>query len=123
MPALDINPEAFGKATAVTIVMSDPNSYDHRAKEIVDIWNARRAAGAEVWMYPTVAAALAAGCPWLHFICTECQQRYAVDLRALERHGGSSISSAIPEIACPQCQRLGEVRLFRLSPTRTIESA
>jgi hypothetical protein len=31
-------------------------------------------------MYPTGAAAIAAGCPWLHFICTVCRQRNAVDL-------------------------------------------
>jgi hypothetical protein len=94
---------------------------DLRAKEIIDIWNARRAAGAEVCMYPTVAAAMAAGCPWLHFICTICQQRNAVDLRRFGYLRAASVSSIIQEIACTSCGRPGEIRLFRLSPTQSIE--
>jgi hypothetical protein len=51
-------------------------------------------------MYPTVAAAMAAGCPWLHFICAICHQRNAVDLRRFEQHRAASVSGIIPEIAC-----------------------
>jgi hypothetical protein len=85
------------------------------------MWNARRAAGAEVLMYPSVACAIAAGCPWLHFICAYCQQRNAVDMRRFEKHSAASVSSVIPEIACSRCRRPGEVRLYRLSPTESIE--
>jgi len=96
--------------------MDDHRQVDARAKEIVDIWNARRAVDAEVWMYPTIAASIAAGCHWLHFICTGCQQPSAVDLRCFEDHSAASVSSVIPEIFCAHCRRSGEVRLSELSP-------
>jgi hypothetical protein len=104
--------------------MSEYRHHDHKfaakaAKEAVGIWNARRAAGADLWMYPTVAAAMTAGCPWLHFVCSSCQHSSAVDLRTFGQHRAASISSIIPEILCERCQRQGEVRLFRLSPDQS----
>jgi hypothetical protein len=101
--------------------MDDRRPLDARAKELVDLWNARRAAGADVWMYPTVTAALAAGCPWLHFCCTLCQRQDAVDLRTFPQHRTASVSSVISELACTDCQQSGDIRLFRLSPTRSVE--
>jgi hypothetical protein len=65
---------------------------------------------------------LGADCPWLHSICTVCQNRNAVDLRGFERHRTASLSSLIGEIVCTQCGRVGEVRLFRLTPTRPIDA-
>jgi hypothetical protein len=99
----------------------DRRQLDLRAKEIVDVWNERRAVGADVWMYPTIAAALAAGCPWLHVVCTICQQQNAVDLRGFKRHQTASISGVMSEIACAHCQRPGDVRPVRLSPTCSSE--
>lgn len=101
--------------------MDGPQQVDVRAKEIVDIWNARRAVGGDVWMYPTIAAAIAAGCHWLHFICTVCQRGNAVDLRCFDGHRAASICSVIPEIACAHCRRPGEVRLLKLSPDARLE--
>ena len=66
------------------------------AQNIVAIWNARQAGGRELWFYPTVGAAIAAGVPWLTYSCPACQQIGAVDLRTLDRHPGASISSIIP---------------------------
>ena len=73
------------------------------AKKIIAIWNARAAAGRELWFYPTIGAAIAAGVPWLSFSCPACQQVGSVDLRTLDRHPGASISSLIPSLSCRRC--------------------
>jgi hypothetical protein len=73
------------------------------AQKIVAIWNARQAGGRELWFYPTIGAAIAAGVPWLSFSCPACGQVGAVDLRALDRHPGASISSLIPSVSCRRC--------------------
>jgi hypothetical protein len=38
------------------------------AKRVVGIWNARHAANRDLWVYPTIGAALAVEWPWLAFI-------------------------------------------------------
>ena len=53
-----------------------------KAQKIVAIWNARQAPGRELWFYPTIGAAIAAGFPWLSFSCPACQQVGVVDLRS-----------------------------------------
>jgi hypothetical protein len=73
------------------------------AQKIVAIWNARQARGRELWFYPTIGAAIAAGLPWLSFSCPACGQFGAVDLRSLDRHRGASISSLIPSVSCRHC--------------------
>jgi uncharacterized membrane protein YqiK len=73
------------------------------AQKIVAIWNARAAAGRELWFFPTSGAAIAAGVPWLSFSCPACQQVGVVDLRTLDRHSGGSISSLIPSVSCRRC--------------------
>jgi hypothetical protein len=70
------------------------------AQKIVAIWNARQAGGRELWFYPTIGAAVAAGVPWLTFSCPACGQVGSVDLRTLDRHRGASISSLIPSVSC-----------------------
>jgi hypothetical protein len=56
------------------------------ATALVWIWNARRAMGRELWFYPTIGAALAAGQPWLSFLGPACEMVAEVDLRRLDRH-------------------------------------
>jgi hypothetical protein len=73
------------------------------AQKTVAIWNARQAGGHALWFYPTIGAAIAAGVPWLSFSYPACDQVGAVDLRALDRHPGASISSLIPSISCRRC--------------------
>jgi hypothetical protein len=73
------------------------------AQKIVAIWNARQAGGRELWFYPTIGAAIAAGFPWLTFSCPGCQTVGSVDLRTLDRHPGASISSLIPSVSCRRC--------------------
>ena len=45
------------------------------AQKIVAIWNARQAVAAQLWFYPTIGAAIAAGVPWLSFSCPACAVR------------------------------------------------
>ena len=73
------------------------------AQKIVGIWNARQAGGRELWFYPTIGAAIAAGVPWLSFSCPACRQVGAVDLRTLDRHSRASISSLILSVSCRRC--------------------
>jgi hypothetical protein len=73
------------------------------AQTIVAIWNARQARGRALWFYPTIAAANAAGLPWLSFSCPACGQFASVDLRTLDRHPGAAISSLIPSVSCRRC--------------------
>jgi hypothetical protein len=61
------------------------------AQKIVAIWNARQAGGRELWFYPTIGAAIAAGLPRLTYSCPACQQVGSIDLRTLDRHPGASI--------------------------------
>ena len=68
------------------------------AQNIVGIWNARQAGGRELWFYPTIGAAIAAGFPRLSFSCPACGQVGLVDLRTLDRHPGASILSLIPSV-------------------------
>ena len=73
------------------------------AQKIVAVWNARQAGGRELWFYPTIGAAIAAGVPWLTYSCPACQQVGCVDLRTLDRHPGAAISSLIPSVSCRRC--------------------
>jgi hypothetical protein len=72
------------------------------AAKIVAIWNARQAGGRELWFYPTIGAAIAAGFPWLTFSCPGCHMFGSVDLRTLDRHASASISRLIPSLSCRQ---------------------
>ena len=73
------------------------------AHKIVAVWNARQAGGRELWFYPTIGAAIAAGVPWLTYSCPACQQVGSIDLRTLDRHPVASISSVIPSVSCRRC--------------------
>lgn len=73
------------------------------AKNIVGIWNARQIAGKETWFYPTIGAAITAGCPILRYVCPGCQQLGEKDLRRLDRHKDAAISGLIPSLSCTRC--------------------
>jgi hypothetical protein len=73
------------------------------AQKIVAIWNARQAGGRELWFYPTIGAAIAAGYPWLTYSCPGCRMFSSIDPRKLDRHPGASISSLVPSLSCRWC--------------------
>jgi hypothetical protein len=74
-----------------------------RPRRLSLMWNARQADGRELWFYPTIGAAIAAGLPWLTFSCPACGQFGSVDLRTLDRHPGAAISSLVPSVSCRRC--------------------
>jgi hypothetical protein len=71
-----------------------------RARKVVEIWNAR----SDLFFYPTIRAAIAAGCPWLDYMCPACCRIGEVDLRQVDRNPDASISSLIQELSCRSCQ-------------------
>jgi hypothetical protein len=73
------------------------------ARRIVAIWNGRRAKGRELWFYLRIVAAIAAGHPWMTFLCPACQQIGEIDLRKIDRHPNATIESLILSLSCRRC--------------------
>jgi len=73
------------------------------AGDVVDIWNSRLAAGRELFLSPTIRAAILAHKPYLTFYCPACHVTGRVDLRTIDRHRGTSITSLIPALSCRRC--------------------
>jgi hypothetical protein len=49
---------------------------------------------------PTIGAAVEAGFPWLSFSCPACGQFSSVDLRLLDWHEDTAISTLIRSVSC-----------------------
>src|SRR4051812_22941615 len=73
------------------------------AGQVVDIWNSRLAGGRELFLSPTIRAAILARKPYLTFYCPACRVTGRVDLRKIDRHRGTSITSLIPTLSCRRC--------------------
>jgi hypothetical protein len=76
-----------------------------RDARLVDRWNAH--AGQQrgpLRFFPTIAAAISAGRPWLNFECPGCLTFGDVDLRQLGRHPDAPISAVIPDVSCHWCR-------------------
>ena len=73
------------------------------AGQIVDIWNSRLAGGRELFLSPTIRAAILAHKPYLTFYCPACHVTGRADLRKIDRHRGTSITSLIPSLSCRRC--------------------
>jgi hypothetical protein len=71
-----------------------------RARKVEEIWNAR----SDLFFYPTIRAAITAGCPWLDYMCPACCRIGEIDLRQVDRHPDASISSLIQELSCRSCR-------------------
>jgi len=74
------------------------------ARRIVAIWNGRRAKGRELWFHLRIGAAIAAGYPWLTFMCPGYQQIGEIDLRSLDCHPNATIESLILSLSCRRCR-------------------
>jgi hypothetical protein len=92
------------------------------ASRLIDLWDARRVRGAEPLFHPTIGAAIRAGRPWLSCYCPGCGVMGEIDLRKLDRHRDTAITSLIPELSCKRCAphppfaRLIGLRGLRVSP-------
>jgi len=93
----DVNAEEI--AHQITTVREDLEF----AGQVVDIWNSRLAAGRELFLSPTIRAAILARKPYLKFYCPACHVTGRVDLRTIDRHRGTSITSLIPALSCRRC--------------------
>jgi hypothetical protein len=65
------------------------------ARRMVASWNGRRTQGSELWFHLRIGAAIAAGHPWLTFMCPACQQIGEIDLRRLDRRPNATTESLI----------------------------
>jgi len=73
--------------------MFDPDRKNRTAGRIIDLWDARRARGAEPLFHPTIGGAIRAGRPWLTCYCPGCGVVGEIDLRKIvipARAGGWS---------------------------------
>jgi hypothetical protein len=102
---LDIFPEFNGNEVRIYTndgtgaARAPPSAVTTRARKVVEIWNART----ELLFYPTFRTALAAGLPWLEYLCPACRQVGELDLREVDRHPEASISTLIPQLSCRRC--------------------
>ena len=74
------------------------------ATSVVDVWNSRLAAGQELFFTPSIGAAIRAGRPMLTFYCPACHVSGTADLRRLERHPATPVTSLIPVLTCQRCR-------------------
>jgi hypothetical protein len=94
----DVNREAISRQQAA--VRADLEF----AGQVVDIWNGRLAAGQELFFTPTIRAAILARTPILTFACPACGVTGKADLRKLDRHPQTPVTSLIPSLSCQRCR-------------------
>lgn len=94
-----------------------------RAISAVSSWNLDVHSGRKPASYPTIGGAIAAGTPWLSYMCPGCRQVGDVDLRTLDIHERAPISAVIQKLRCgcsdnPPFVKLLELREARVEVTR-----
>ena len=95
-------PPRYARQTRARETLTEVAERD--AKRIVAICNARRSKGRELWFHLRIGAAIAAGHPWLTFICPACQQIGEIDPRGIDRHPNATIGALIPALSCRRCR-------------------
>lgn len=73
------------------------------AARILSLWDARRARGEALLFVPTIGACITAERPFLTFHCPACKVGGRVDLRTLDRHPETPVTSLIPSLSCQRC--------------------
>jgi hypothetical protein len=74
------------------------------AGNVVEVWNSRLATGRELLFTPTIRAAIMAHTPMLTFSCPACGVTGTADLRKLDRHPQTPVTSLIPSLSCQRCR-------------------
>jgi len=77
---------------------------DAFAASVVDVWNSRLAAGQDLFFTPSIGAAIRGGKPLLAFYCPACGVSGTADLRRLDRHPATPVTSLIPMLSCQRCR-------------------
>jgi hypothetical protein len=73
------------------------------AARVLSLWDARRERGDTMLFVPTIGAAIRAERPFLTFHCPACRVHGRVDLRTVDRHLETPITSLIPSLSCQRC--------------------
>jgi len=89
--------EAAAKRASEAQILED-------AGRLIAAWNERQAKRMPMLFSPTIGCALKARHWFLWVRCPACRTTQAVDLRTLDRHPWSAISSLIPALSCRSCR-------------------
>ena len=89
--------EAAAKRATEAQVLED-------AGRLVAAWNAGLAERMPMLFSPTIGCALKARHWFLWVRCPACRTTQAVDLRTLDRHPWSALTSLIPSLSCRACR-------------------
>jgi hypothetical protein len=73
------------------------------ATRVLSLWDARRERGDTLLFVPTIGACITAERPILTFHCPACKIGGRVDLRKLDRHPDTPVTSLIPSLSCQRC--------------------
>ena len=88
------------------------------AERLIDAWNERQVKRMPMLFSPTIGAAIAARYWFLWVRCPACRSTQALDLRTLDRHRDTAITSLIPALSCRSCRPNAPfAKLVRLSRT------
>ena len=74
------------------------------AERLVVTWNRRQERHMPMLFSPTIGAATAAGFWFLWVRCPACRTTQSVDLRMLDRHRDTAVTSLIPALSCRSCR-------------------
>jgi hypothetical protein len=86
------------------------------ARRLIAEWNEQRARRIPLLFSPTIGAAIAARHWFLWVRCPACCTTNAVDLRRLDRHPDTMVTSLIPALSCRSCRPNAPfAKLVRLS--------
>jgi hypothetical protein len=87
------------------------------AQRLVTEWNERQAQRAPLLFSPTIGAAVAAQHWHLWVRCPACCMAKSIDVRRLDRHPDTMVTSLIPALSCRNCRPHAPfAELVRLSP-------
>lgn len=107
--------------------MMDKMARDRRAQlarddalATVRRFNARLSAGAAVWFWPKISAALASRHHWVVIACDSCGTVVDLDLRVKLRDPEASIHVALRDVRCPRCNGHGRPRIIGLASRPSI---
>jgi hypothetical protein len=74
------------------------------AERLISTWNARQEACMPMLFSPTIRAARTA-CYWFLWVrCPACRTTTSIDLRTLDRHPDTTVTSLIPALSCRSCR-------------------
>ena len=87
------------------------------AERLIAAWNERQAKRVPMLFAPTIGAAVAARHWWLWVRCPACHTTKAIDLRTLDRHPDTAITTLSCRSCRPNAPFAELVQLSRLSVT------